>query len=121
AAYDHTDPSLAVEERVALGVKRCGVSITYTSLTNFFAFLLGSMTSLPAVEYFCLYAATAILFDFFLQMTAFVALLTMDANRQKAGKIDWCCCFTSKKYLQEQERQHQEGIQRGVTLPASNG
>ncbi|CAN0345795.1 unnamed protein product, partial [Ectocarpus sp. 8 AP-2014] len=79
------------------------------------------MTSLPAVEYFCLYAATAILFDFFLQMTAFVALLTMDANRQKAGKIDWCCCFTSKKYLQEQERQHQEGIQRGVTLPDSNG
>ena len=35
-------------------------------------------------------------------MTAFVALVTMDANRQKAGKIDWCCCFTSKKYLEEQ-------------------
>ncbi|CAN0008284.1 unnamed protein product [Ectocarpus sp. 12 AP-2014] len=123
AAYDHTDPSLAVEERIALGVKRCGLSVTYTSLTNFFAFLLGSMTSLPAVEYFCLYAATAILFDFFLQASknTFVALLTMDANRQKAGKIDWCCCFTSKKYLQEQERQHQEGIQRGVTLPDSNG
>ncbi|CAM9899558.1 unnamed protein product, partial [Ectocarpus sp. 12 AP-2014] len=120
AAYDHTDPSLAVEERVALGVKRCGVSVTYTSLTNFFAFMLGSVSSLPAVEYFCLYAGTAILFDFFLQMTAFVALLTMDANRQKVGKMDSCCCFTSKKYLQEQERQHQEGIQRGVTLPDSN-
>ncbi|CBJ26537.1 conserved unknown protein [Ectocarpus siliculosus] len=121
AAYDHTDPSLAVEERIALGVKRCGVSVTYTSLTNFFAFMLGSMSSLPAVEYFCLYAGTAILFDFFLQMTAFVALLTMDANRQKAGKIDSCCCFTSKKYLREQERQHQEGVPRGVTLPASIG
>ncbi|CAM9170392.1 unnamed protein product, partial [Ectocarpus sp. 8 AP-2014] len=124
AAYDHTDPSLAVEERVALGVKRCGVSVTYTSLTNFFAFLLGSMTSLPAVEYFCLYAATAILFDFFLQArnnNPFVAFLTMDANRQKAGKIDWCCCFTSKKYLQEQERQHQAGLRGRVTLPASNG
>ena len=36
------------------------------------------------------------------QMTAFVAMVTMDANRQKAGKIDWCCCFTSKKYLEEQ-------------------
>ncbi|CAM9198844.1 unnamed protein product, partial [Ectocarpus sp. 12 AP-2014] len=121
AAYDHTDPSLVVEERVALGVKRCGVSVSYTSLTNFFAFLLGSLTSLPAVEYFCLYAATAIVFNFFLIMTAFVALLTMDANRQKAGKIDWCCCFTSKKYLQEQERQHQDGIRRGVVLPDSDG
>lgn len=39
-----------------------------TSLTNFFAFLLGSQSSLPAVEYFCLYACTAILFDFLLQV-----------------------------------------------------
>ena len=38
-----------------------------TSLTNFFAFLLGSASSLPAVEYFCNYACTAILFDFVLQ------------------------------------------------------
>ncbi|CAM9835466.1 unnamed protein product [Ectocarpus sp. 12 AP-2014] len=121
AAYDNTDPLMAVEERVALGVKRCGVSITYTSLTNFFAFLLGSLTSLPAVEYFCLYAATAILFDFILQMTAFVALLTIDAKRQRAGRIDCYCCLTSERHLQQQERQHQEGIQRGVTLPASNG
>ena len=28
AAFDHTDPDLPVEERVALGLKRCGVSIT---------------------------------------------------------------------------------------------
>lgn len=28
AAFDNTDPNLAVEERVALGLQRCGVSIT---------------------------------------------------------------------------------------------
>ena len=28
ASFDHTDPALPVEERVALGLKRCGVSIT---------------------------------------------------------------------------------------------
>ncbi|CAN0202463.1 unnamed protein product, partial [Hapterophycus canaliculatus] len=67
AAYDHTDPSRPVEERIAFGVKRCGVSITYTSLTNFFAFLLGSNSALPAVEYFCLYACVAILFNYLLQ------------------------------------------------------
>lgn len=39
-----------------------------TSMTNFFAFMLGSATSLPAVEYFCLYAGTAILFDFVMQV-----------------------------------------------------
>lgn len=42
----------------------CGAD---TSLTNFFAFMLGTTSSLPVVEYFCLYAGTAILFDFFLQ------------------------------------------------------
>lgn len=35
------------------------------------------------------------------QITAFVALLTMDANRQKAGRMDWCCCFKSNKFLEE--------------------
>ncbi|CAM9770793.1 unnamed protein product, partial [Laminaria digitata] len=39
-----------------------------SSLTNFSAFMLGSFTVLPAVEYFCLYAGTAILFDFILQV-----------------------------------------------------
>lgn len=109
-AFDHTDPDLPVQERVALGLKRCGVSVSYTSMTNFFAFLLGSATSLPAVEYFCIYAGIAILFDFFLQITAFVALLTMDANRQKAGRMDWCCCFKSNKFLEE------ESVRRGVVL-----
>ncbi|CAM9472608.1 unnamed protein product [Ascophyllum nodosum] len=115
AAFDHTDPALPVEERVALGLKRCGVSITYTSLTNFFAFILGSTTSLPAVEYFCLYAGTAILFDFFLQVTAFVALLTLDAKRQEAGRYNCFCCFTSKTFLEK------ERVRRGVVLPPQSG
>ncbi|CAN0587165.1 unnamed protein product, partial [Ectocarpus sp. 12 AP-2014] len=36
-------------------------------MTNVAAFMLGSTTSLPAVRYFCLYAGTAILFDFMMQ------------------------------------------------------
>ena len=35
------------------------------------------------------------------QVTGFVALLTMDANRQKEGRVDWCCCFKSRKFLEE--------------------
>lgn len=27
-AFDHTDPDLPVQERVALGLKRCGVSVS---------------------------------------------------------------------------------------------
>ncbi|CAN0213748.1 unnamed protein product, partial [Ectocarpus sp. 6 AP-2014] len=104
SSFDHTDPALPVERRIADALKRCGVSITYTSMTNAAAFMLGSTTSLPAVRYFCLYAGTAILFDFMMQarkkqasyachVTAFAACLAIDANRQKAGKMDWLCCF----------------------------
>eukprot|EP00904_Undaria_pinnatifida_P008204 jgi/Undpi1/4513/HiC_scaffold_18.g07867.m1 len=75
-----------------------------------FAFILGSSSTLPAVEYFCFYAATAIFFDFCLQVTAFVALVTMDANRQKAGRIDWCCCFKGQNFVE------QESITRGVVV-----
>lgn len=38
------------------------------------------------------------------QMTAFVALLSLDACRQKAGRVDWCCCFTNKAYLKAEVR-----------------
>ena len=35
------------------------------------------------------------------QLTAFVAVLTMDANRQKTGRLSFCCCFKSKTFLEE--------------------
>lgn len=34
------------------------------------------------------------------QITVFSAFLTMDANRQKAGRMDYCCCFTNRKHLE---------------------
>jgi len=36
-----------------------------------------------------------------LKITAFVAVLTMDANRQKAGRLSFFCCFKSKAFLEE--------------------
>lgn len=44
---------------------------------------LGALTNMPAVRVFSLYAAMAVLFDFLLQITVFIALLTFDAKRQK--------------------------------------
>eukprot|EP00752_Nemacystus_decipiens_P003669 g3381.t1 len=125
SAFDQTNPNLPVERRIALALKRCGLSITYTSMTNFFAFMLGSATSLPAVEYFCLYAGSAILFDFFLQVTAFVACLAMDANRQQAGRMDWLCCFRGdsryKELEEEQARSWGGGGRAGSSPPDAGG
>ena len=49
---------------------------------------------MPAVKSFALYAALAVLMDFILQMTAFVALLSLDARRQDGNRCELACCVT---------------------------
>lgn len=51
---------------------------------------------MPAVKSFALYAALAVLMDFVLQMTAFVALLSLDARRQDNNRCELVCCLTVK-------------------------
>ncbi|CAM9853375.1 unnamed protein product [Chrysoparadoxa australica] len=110
AALDSTDPTKGIEERIGQALARCGVSVTYTSLTDFTAFMLGSWTSLPAVKYFCIYAAVAILFDYMLQVTAFVAVLSLDAERQAAGIRDFPLCLNGPRELKQEQEQDQEQV-----------
>lgn len=56
----------------------------------------GALTPMPAVRTFALTAGLAIILDFLLQMTAFVALLSLDSKRQevtptRAGPRDLPC------------------------------
>ena len=99
-AYDletHREPGSGLELRVAKALASAGASITVTSFTDMFAFLIGSNTSLPALRNFCFYAAFGILFTFFFQVTWFVAWLTMDEWRRAANRRDVACCLTVPK------------------------
>mmetsp|Transcript_22470 Transcript_22470/g.37797 ORF Transcript_22470/g.37797 Transcript_22470/m.37797 type:complete len:605 (-) Transcript_22470:1098-2912(-) len=69
------------------------MSITYTTLTDIIAFYLGAISSLPAIEAFCYYAATTVLINFLFQITMFSALLVLDAKRMNSQRYDCCCCF----------------------------
>ena len=73
-----------VEERARFATERAGVSITITSATNIIAFSLGSMTVIPAVNWFCAYMACAILFDFLLCLTLFMAVIVWHERRDQA-------------------------------------
>lgn len=53
----------------------------------------GALSTMPAVKSFALYAALAVLMDFVLQMTAFVALLSLDARRQDNNRCELLCCL----------------------------
>ena len=99
-AYDletRREPGLGLELRVAKALASAGASITVTSLTDMFAFLIGSNTSLPALRNFCFYAALGILFTFFFQTTWFVAWLAIDEWRRAGNRRDVACCLTVPK------------------------
>lgn len=70
-----------VRERISFALGTVGPSILLTSMSECCCFGIGALTDMPAVKTFALYAAVAIFFNFILQITAFVALLTLDQLR----------------------------------------
>uniref|UniRef100_A0A452HBC3 SSD domain-containing protein n=1 Tax=Gopherus agassizii TaxID=38772 RepID=A0A452HBC3_9SAUR len=72
-------------------------SMLLCSFSEATCFFLGSLTRMPAVRTFALNAALAVLFDFLLQMSMFVALVSLDARRQEAARLDLCCCHRLSK------------------------
>uniref|UniRef100_A0A8C5MCV0 NPC1 like intracellular cholesterol transporter 1 n=1 Tax=Leptobrachium leishanense TaxID=445787 RepID=A0A8C5MCV0_9ANUR len=71
-------------------------SMLLCSISESLCFFLGALTNMPAVRTFALNAAMAILLDFILQITMFVALVSMDTKRQEESRFDICCCCKSK-------------------------
>lgn len=116
AAFDRVTrihPNDPVEERIRKAYARCGPSISLTSVTDFAAFALGAVSKLPAIRFFCLYAAVSIMMTYLLMCTAFAAMLAADARRQDAGRLDCLPCIRAK----ESESQKNAGmplLQRGM-------
>lgn len=70
----------------------------------------GALSTMPAVKSFALYAAVAIILDFVLQMTAFVALLSLDCKRQDSNRCELLCCI-------KVSRQRRNKPNEGLLLP----
>ncbi|GFS32606.1 NPC intracellular cholesterol transporter 1 [Nephila pilipes] len=68
-----------------------------SSISMSSCFFIGTLTEMPAVRLFALYAGVALLMNFFLQMTCFLGLFILDSKREEQRRLDACCCFTSSK------------------------
>mmetsp|Transcript_24051 Transcript_24051/g.72159 ORF Transcript_24051/g.72159 Transcript_24051/m.72159 type:complete len:896 (-) Transcript_24051:96-2783(-) len=79
---DGEDDKEVAAERVTRAMAKAGPSIFVTSVTDFCAFFAGSFTTIPAIEAFCAFCATAVLTDYILQTTLFVAVMTLDMRRK---------------------------------------
>jgi Niemann-Pick C1 protein len=93
------DEHLPPDVRLATTISRVGPSILLTATSESVAFLLGSLTPMPAVQIFSLYAFMAVFIDFLLQITCFVSVLSLDARRQDSDRPDLCCCISLKSSL----------------------
>jgi Niemann-Pick C1 protein len=89
---DERRESESVEDQIARIVGKVGPSMLLTGTTQSAAFLISAMTPMPGVRAFSLYATLAIVLNFLLQITCFVVLLTLDAKREKAKRMDMFCC-----------------------------
>ncbi|VDM95986.1 unnamed protein product [Thelazia callipaeda] len=63
-----------------------------SSLSECLCLFVGALSSMPAVKVFSLYAALAIFFNFFLQITCFLAIFIFDVKREENGRLEVCCC-----------------------------
>jgi hypothetical protein len=56
SSFMYTNPEGTTKERISIALKKSGVSITITSLTDFIAFMVGISASFKSVQIFSVYA-----------------------------------------------------------------
>ncbi|XP_072168753.1 NPC intracellular cholesterol transporter 1-like [Diadema setosum] len=81
------------EEQIGRVLGQVAPSMLLCGLSESVSFFLGALTEMPAVRIFALYSGLSVLINFVLQMTAFVALLSLDVRRQESGRFDIVCCI----------------------------
>ncbi|ONH92498.1 hypothetical protein PRUPE_8G178600 [Prunus persica] len=84
---------LPLEMRISNALAEVGPSITLASLSEILAFAVGSFIPMPACRVFSMFAALAVLLDFFLQVTAFVVLIYFDFLRAEDNRVDCFPCI----------------------------
>lgn len=96
---DQLDPELRGAERLKKAVGHVGASITMTTLTNLVAFAVTASTVVPAIRLFCIYAAVALLFCYFLVVTFLLAFISFDVKRIESGRWDILPCKQKLQYI----------------------
>ena len=92
ASEGHVDAMNTVS-RMRKTLQQAGLAITVTSLTDVIAFVIGATTDVPALKYFCVYAAVGITFVYILQVTLFVAAIVLNYNSKKGTEENKKSCL----------------------------
>lgn len=72
-------------EIIAETLSEAGPSILLSAISQGCCFGIGALTEMPAVQTFALYAMVAVFFNLLLQITAFIAMMTIDLNSYRVS------------------------------------
>ncbi|XP_069475062.1 NPC1-like intracellular cholesterol transporter 1 [Ambystoma mexicanum] len=113
------NPKESREEHIGRVLGIVAPSMLLCSLSESVCFFLGALTQMPAVKTFALNAALAVLLDFLLQMSMFVALVSLDARRQEDDRFDICCCIqmTKKKKSSKRRKDFLYSFMKNIYAP----
>ncbi|XP_012276019.1 protein patched isoform X2 [Orussus abietinus] len=95
----HTYAELSVNEvpsceQTGVVLKRTGLSVLLTGLSNVSAFFAAAIIPIPALRVFSLQAGILILFNLAAMLLVFPAMVSLDLRRRRSGRSDvFCCCL----------------------------
>ncbi|XP_018056844.1 PREDICTED: protein patched [Atta colombica] len=101
----HTYAELSVNEvpsneQTGVVLKRTGLSVLLTGLTNVIAFFAASIIPIPALRTFCMQAGIVLLFNLAAMLLIFPAMVSLDLRRRRSGRKDiLCCCLPASPNL----------------------
>ncbi|KAF0990703.1 hypothetical protein HZS_1074 [Henneguya salminicola] len=78
-----------------------GQGMVVSAVAQITTFSIGAISNIPAVKSFTLFAAAAIAINFFMQMTLFLVILTLDCMREQSKRPDILCCITCPNAVEE--------------------
>jgi Niemann-Pick C1 protein len=87
------------QTRILKALENVGSSIFFSSVSESLVFFIAAWMDLPATKTFCVYVALVVLINFLLQMTCFVALLTLDSKRQEVREKKIFFAFLESSYV----------------------
>ncbi|XP_050403061.1 protein patched homolog 1 isoform X2 [Patella vulgata] len=76
-------------------LKRTGVTVLLTSLSNMLAFFTAAIIPIPALRAFSLQAALLVFFNMGSVLLIFPAIVSLDLVRREDKRLDVLCCFQS--------------------------
>lgn len=115
AAWRRTSIKTPVPERMAQMLSEAAVSITITSVTDFFSFWIGIFSPFPSVTIFCIYSGAATCLLFIWHLTFFAACVAISGYCEQKNLHSVTCVKVQPLSKSSKYQQIFPGVDRNCT------